>query len=529
MNLQLRLRDYQQEAIDAVLAAWQRRERPAVVLPTGSGKTVVFAHLAGAQARHGASLILVHRDELVRQTVEKVKSVNPGLSCGVVKASQNEVGAQVIVASVQTLSRENRLRALLDSTNLLGSVIVDEAHHAVAESYQSIMRAVGSFDGLPTVGFSATLARGDSKGLGGVWTNVAYSKSTEWMIQNGHLVDVKALSVHLPKLHLDEVKRAAGDLQSLSLSKAMMAANAPERVAEAYVEHAADRQGILFAPDVASAYEFAESLKDKGITAETVVGETSIEDRQLIYKRYREMDTQVITSAMVLTEGFDLPQASCAVIARPTQSAPLFIQMVGRVLRPSHATGKRDALVLDVAGVAGKLKLASLADLSETKGVTPRQGETLSEAVARVRSDNGVELNPLRLHEVSLFQESPVQWLKTRKGINFVQTRYSTFFLLRKADGMFRIGQCGAHSTKGGRYLHDNVTLEYGMAFVEQLAVDEDPSIASKTSPWRKGNRKPSESQVAYARTLGINTEGMNKRELSDALSVHVASRLLDR
>lgn len=528
MSLSLKLRDYQSECIDAVRASWERRERPAVVLPTGSGKTVIFAHLASAERANGVPLILVHRDELVRQTVEKIESVSPGVRCGVIKAERNEIDSDVIVASVQTLSRASRLMLLTGSDTRIGSIIVDEAHHAVAESYQTIMRALGTFEGLPTVGFTATLARGDSKGLGDLWTNVAYSKSTEWMISKGHLVDVKALSVHIPSLNLGDVKRQGGDFQSQSLSKAMEAENAPERVAEAYAKHASDRQGILFAPDVASAYAFRDALQDKGFATETVVGETSTEDRQVIYQQYREHDVQIITSAMVLTEGFDLPQASCAVIARPTQSAPLFIQMVGRVLRPSHATGKRDALVLDVAGTAGRLKLATLADLSSTPDVTVREGETLGEAVARVRNATG-EINELHLREVSLFEESPVQWLKTHKGINFVQTRMSTFFLLRKADGMFRIGQCGAHSIKGGRYLHDNVTLEYGMAFVEQLAIEEDDSIASRSSSWRKGNRKPSEAQLSYAKTLGIDTEGMNKRELSDALSVHVASRLLDR
>lgn len=520
----LKLRDYQVTAIDA---AWKSQDeeigRYLVVLPTGAGKTVVFAHMCEqwVRTRRSVVLILVHRDELIRQTVEKLHSVAPQLRVGVVQASRAEVrDVDVIVASVPTLARAHR-RAELPP---IGLVVVDEAHHAVAPSYRAVLDHVGA---VPVLGFTATPARGDAQGLGKVWERIVFTRSIEWMIAKGFLVDVRCLSVEVPGLDLSGVRSESGDLAAGGVADALRAANAGEKIAEAYVEHASDRQGAIFAPDVATARDFAESFKDKGIATEVVVGSTPIEERQLIYKRVRAGEVQVLSSAMVLTEGFDMPQLSCGVIARKTKSAPLFIQMVGRFLRPSHDTGKTDALILDVAGIAGKHRLASIADLT-TDGVTPEPGESIGEAIIREAREAG-RLDELKFKEISLFGASPVNWLRTRNGIRFVQTRNHTFFLLRNGDGTYRVGQCGASSTHGGFYHHDAITLEYGLSLVEQLAIDDDPSIASRDSAWRKGNRKPSPMQIEFATKLGIDPTELNKRDLSDAISVMLVSRLLDR
>jgi superfamily II DNA or RNA helicase len=138
----LQLRDYQREAIESVnAAAVDGINRPLVALPTGTGKTVIFSHLI--DQRGGRSLVLAHRDELIRQAADKLLMVNPGLDIGIVKASDNEMGTNVIVASVQTLSRERRLKEFGADFK---TVVVDEAHHAVAPTYQRILEHVGSFD-----------------------------------------------------------------------------------------------------------------------------------------------------------------------------------------------------------------------------------------------------------------------------------------------------------------------------------------------------------------------------------------------
>lgn len=525
----LRLRDYQEQCLAKVLERFREKpERLLAVLPTGAGKTVIFSALCERwRNEHSGgrwpTLVLVHRDELIHQTVEKLHMIAPALRVGVVKASRNETDADVIVGSVQTLARADRRAAL----PRVGLVIVDEAHHAVAESYQTIIRECGGWEGTPVLGVTATPSRGDSQGLGKVWQEIVFRRATEWMIAKGYLVDVRCLTVDVPGYDLSGVGLSGGDLAARGVENALQASNAADEVAKRYVEHASDRQGVIFTPGVPSAQWFAEAFRDNGITAEVIVGSTPTEERRAIYDRVRSGEVQVLSSAMVLTEGFDMPQLSCAVIARKTKSQGLFVQMAGRVLRPSRVTGKRDALILDVAGVAGKHKLATIADLTE-KGVRPQPGETIGEAIIREAREQG-ELTEIKLKEISLFESSPVNWLKTRQGIRFVQTRMSTWFLLDNGDGTFRVGQCGANSTANGRYHHKSIDLEYGMSYVEQLVTDEDPSIAERDSAWRKGNRKPSEAQVEFAQRLGIATEGVNKRDLSDAISVALVSRMLDR
>src|SRR5918999_5255515 len=171
----LTLRPYQTEAIEAILAAEVCGvRRPLVALPTGTGKTVIFAHLIGQ--RQGRSLVLVHRDELIQQAAEKLSLIAPGLEVGIVKAAKDEVAAPCVLASVQTLSRESRLARLPLGFN---TVIVDEAHHGVAETYRRVLTAVGSFnpDGPLTVGVTATPMRGDQVGLDAVFQEIVYRRS----------------------------------------------------------------------------------------------------------------------------------------------------------------------------------------------------------------------------------------------------------------------------------------------------------------------------------------------------------------
>src|SRR4030042_18842 len=243
----LKLRDYQTTCIDRIHSALERGvNRPAVVLPTGSGKTVIFASMASDWIlnRTGRVVILVHRDELVRQAVNKVRTIAPHLNVGVIKASENDIDAQVIVASIQTLSRPNRIEQLL-YRGPIGLVIVDECHHAAAATYQSTVAALGSFDGKPTAGFTATMVRGDNKKLGDVWQEIVFKRDILWMIKHGYLVDVKGYSVEVKDLDLDDVARSHGDYQEGSLGQALLDSSAGQAVADAYREYTPDESALL--------------------------------------------------------------------------------------------------------------------------------------------------------------------------------------------------------------------------------------------------------------------------------------------
>lgn len=526
--MQLELREYQTEALAAVEQRWDDGlNRVAVILPTGSGKTVIFS--AMSQKAHGGGmrpLILVHRDELVNQAADKLHSAMPDAVIGRVKAEHNDVSADAVVASVQTLAREKRR----DQLTNIGTIIVDEAHHALAPSYRTILDHFGAFAeagrGLPTSGWTATLARGDGQGLGTIWQDVAYERDILWMIDRGYLVDVEGKRVTVDGLDLASVARSRGDFQAGDLGDALMSIGAGEVIAAAYLEHAKDRRGVLFAPTVQSAFAMSDDLNAAGIATETVVGFTDLEERADIYERFRTGETQVLANCMVLTEGWDAPWAEVAVIARPTESAPLYVQMAGRVLRPWP--GKQKALILDVVGVAGKHRLATIKDLS---GIEVEDGESISEArerIARERGEKGEHSGVIAAEDIDLFGRSHSAWLQTYAGIWFVPTREHVFFLWPTSTGHFWVGRCSNRTTKDGQWLAKDVMLEYGMAWAEQQAAAEDPSVSRRTAAWRTKRQPPSEAQLRVAKSVKLPVQGKTKAEVSDMLSVHFASRLLD-
>jgi superfamily II DNA or RNA helicase len=553
MTSQLPLRDYQRDALDAVRAAWSRGvQRPAVVAPTGAGKTVMFSHLIADDFREfpdTRSVVLVHRDELADQAMDKIRQVSPGLRVGKVKAGDNDVTADVIVASVQTLATGSRLDQLMATEHdhgPLALVVVDECHHAVAPSWRRVMDRLGCFNpesGTHVVGFSATLARGDGIGLGSVWQEVAYAISLTRLIRRGHLADVRGVQVRVEDLDLADVRRSGGDYQVGSLGEAMMDSHAPTTIASAYREHASDRQGVVFTPTVETALESADELNRAGIVSEVITGTTPREDRRLIYKRYQAGDVQVLVNCMVLTEGFDAPWASCAVIARPTQSAPLYTQMVGRVLRPWP--GKKDALVLDVVGVSTQHKLATLIDLAPGAVSTLRPDQTLAEAVEEAElatiadeaeREAAARQSRLTAKVVDLFEQSTSVWLRTKAGVWFIPTREGEFFLWPASEpGKWDVCEApmDGHKRKPWERRYVNFDVETAMSWAQTLAEEADPSVATKAASWRKHGGKASDAQKGMLkRFYGPNEydeDTIKKSTASDMISIGIASRVLDR
>jgi superfamily II DNA or RNA helicase len=553
MTSQLPLRDYQRDALDAVRAAWSRGiQRPAVVAPTGAGKTVMFSHLIADDFREfpdTRSIVLVHRDELADQAMDKIRQVSPGLRVGKVKAEDNDVTADVIVASVQTLATGSRLDQMMATEHdhgPLALVVVDECHHAVAPSWRRVMDRLGCFNpesGAHVVGFSATLARGDGIGLGSVWQEVAYAISLTRLIRRGHLADVRGIQVRVEDLDLAGVRRSGGDYQVGSLGEAMMDSHAPTTIAAAYREHATDRQGVVFTPTVETAHESADELNRAGIVSEVITGTTPREDRRLIYKRYQAGDVQVLVNCMVLTEGFDAPWASCAVIARPTQSAPLYTQMVGRVLRPWP--GKKDALVLDVVGASTQHKLATLIDLAPGSVSTLRPDQTLAEAVEEAElaaiadeaeREAAARQSRITAKVVDLFEQSTSVWLRTKAGVWFIPTREGEFFLWPASEpGKWDVCEApmDGYKRKPWERRYVNFDIDTAMSWAQTLAEEADPSVATKAASWRKHGGKASEAQKGMLkRFYGPNEydeDTIKKSTASDMISIGIASKVLDR
>jgi len=546
----IKLRDYQREAIDAVFAAWaDGMRRPAVVLPTGAGKTVVFSALVGRYRAYSGSpgwkqgkrvMILAHRDELVDQAIAKVRATMPGVSVGKVKAKDREVDADVMVCSVQTLATARSLAQLRNAEQHYGDVgliITDECHHAAAASYQKIYDA---FPGALQLGVTATMARGDGVGLGSVWEDVVYSRSILNLISKNHLVDVRTKQVDLKELDMGGVKSSRGDWQAGELGKALMEAQADTAIARAYREHAGDRQGIVFTPTVETAKAACGALNDSGVVTAVIHGETHPHDRARIYDQYRRGITQVLVNCMVLTEGFDAPWAEVAVIARPTQSAPLYTQMVGRVLRPWP--GKTEALVLDLVGASAN-RLRTLIDLEPGQVQEVRDGESLAEAVLREEEElnrkvpAGSLAFELKARDVDSFATSDHAWIRTPKGVLFIRCGDTLIYLAPEKDseGLWgvRLASKGGRGWSYERTPYAGLQLGEAMAWGEAVAEDhEDDGMLGfnprRSARWRK--TRPSEKQVAYARRLGVQgAETMLKGQLSEAIDQRVGASVFDR
>lgn len=527
MSESLRLREYQEEAIQAINRAWHSgMQSPAVVLPTGMGKTVIFAHLTERFLRtHDQRVVvLVHRDELADQAIEKIRSVSPNLYVGKVKAEQNETDAQILVCSVQTLARPDRLRQLPSD---IGLVIVDECHHAVAQTYRNILQTLvwsKNVSEAVCVGFTATLARGDGVGLGDIWDDVVYTKSILYAISRGFLTDVQGKSVQLSGFDLASVKRSRGDYQDAALGQALADSDLSEALPQAYREHASDRPGVVFTPTVATAQSVAESFNQASIRTAVISGETPREERQEIYEGYRKGKIQVLSNCMVLTEGFDAPWASCAVIARPTQSQPLFIQMVGRVLRPW--AGKNNALVLDVVGASAQNKLCTLVDLASGAVVGIKEGETLAEAALREEHEPKDILQELSLRDTDLFSGSSHAWLRTKKGVMFIPCGEGDIFLWPSEDETWNV----CHAPKQGKWEKIRTSLPLGsaQAWAETEAEERMPFNTGRSASWRK--KRASEKQINLARSFGVDVqESMKSGEVGNLISIEFASRKFDR
>lgn len=532
MAEKLKLRAYQQECIDAVFASWSEgTRRPAAVLPTGAGKTVIFSSLTQrfGQEEGKRVLILVHREELADQAIAKLKQTSPYLDVGKIKAHQNDIQSDVMVASVQTLARSSRLEALQNTEENWGEVgliITDECHHGSAPSYKKIYEA---FPDAFNVGFTATLARGDKRGLGDVWDEVVYSRSVLNMIKNKYLVDVKAKKVDIEGLNLEGVQKSRGDYQASDLGEALQGSGAMEQIASAYVEHAKDRQGIVFTPTVATAWDAKTAFDARGLKTAVISGETPREERLKIFEDFRTGRVQTLANCMVLTEGFDAPWASCAVIARPTQSQPLYVQMVGRVLRTWP--GKSDALVLDVTGVGG-MRLKTLMDLEPGSVREMREGESLEEAVEREASEaptkpQGSSLQGLKFQDHDLFAASEVHWLKTEAGVLFIAAgKHYVLLWPSRHEGLWDVC-CAPESGKWAR-LREGLPIEMAMAWGEADAEDYSDFSVKSSAKWRTA--VPSPSQKGFATRLGIEgVDQMRRGAVADAISVKLASRKLDR
>ncbi|WP_051663491.1 DEAD/DEAH box helicase [Alicyclobacillus macrosporangiidus] len=354
-----RLRDYQQAAVKAVHE--YGKPRPVLVAATGAGKTVIASKIAVDRLQRGPVLFLAHRDELLDQTLEKFAAVFDSfgeagrrVTVGRIQAEADDVAADFAVASVQTISQPVRLSRWMAAHDTTPTLITDECHHARAASYMRVYEALGFLgdgvrEGTLHLGLTATPYRADGAGLRKVFDGVAYAIGVTRLIEEGYLVPPKAMQLAIVE-GLEEA-RSGGDWTDTELSGLVNTPSVNERIVEAWKEHVQDRLTIAFCVSVEHAEALAVAFEAAGVKAATVTGAMPKDERRATLDAFSRGEVRVVCNYGVLTEGFDRPEVSCLIMARPTTSHGLYTQMVGRGLRLAPHVGKTDCLVLDVVGV----------------------------------------------------------------------------------------------------------------------------------------------------------------------------------
>lgn len=334
----MELRPYQSEAKAAIFEEWDKGvKRTLLVLPTGCGKTIVFAKVTEDCVRRGNRvLIMAHRGELLDQAADKIGKAT-GLGCATEKAEETCLGSwfRVVVGSVQSLTREKRLKQF--PVDYFDTIIIDEAHHCLSDSYQKIL---DYFKEANILGVTATPDRGDMRNLGECFDSLAYEYTLPKAIKAGYLSPIKALTLPL-KLDLSAVGMQSGDFKSGDIATALD----PYlyQIADEMEKHCKDRKTVVFLPLVKTSQKFRDILNSKGFKAAEVNGDSK--DRAEVLAAYERGDYNVLCNSMLLTEGWDCPSVDCIVVLRPTKVRSLYSQMVGRGTR--LFPGKDHLLLLD--------------------------------------------------------------------------------------------------------------------------------------------------------------------------------------
>ena len=368
------LRPYQQAARDSIHAQWEQgRLRTLLVLPTGTGKTIVFASVAADQVRAGDRvLILAHRGELLEQAADKLQR-STGLVSAVEKAESTCLNSwfRVVVGSVQTLQRSARLERF--PRDYFGTIIIDEAHHAITDGYRRIL---DYFEGAKVLGVTATPDRGDMRNLGEVFDSLAYEYKLTDAIKEGYLCKIMAQTIPL-QLDISEVGFTSGDYSLGQLGTALDPYL--EQIAAEMVQRCRGRKTVVFLPLIKTSQKFRDLLNAKGFQAAEVNGQSA--DRKEVLADFDAGKYNVLCNSMLLTEGWDCPSVDCVVVLRPTKVRSLYSQMVGRGTR--LAEGKTDLLLLDFLWMTDKHELCRPADLvCEDRAVARQMTENLAETGA---------------------------------------------------------------------------------------------------------------------------------------------------
>jgi superfamily II DNA or RNA helicase len=525
---------FQKDAKDAVLRHWEKGNRAALIsLPTGSGKTIVFSDIlqSSLSGTGDKGLVLVHRDELLRQAIEKLDFVWPGVNLSTVDAASSNFAGQVTVASVMSIVRR------LHTIPRMHKVVTDEAHHSPARSWLKIYNRIGEL--LPDwrhLGVTATPIR--TKGasdLEAIFGKPVYVKSIFELIVEGYLSPLKGMEVKT-QVSVENVGIQAGDFIADELSRVINTSERNRLVVENYLELAADRKALVFAADLKHAMSLAETFQMQGVNAVWISGETPLSLRRSFLEKLRKGEIRVIVNCMVFTEGFDEPSLDAILVARPTQSLVLYCQLIGRGLRPYP--GKKNCLFIDFVDNSSKHRLISMQDLLmfyQTKRTEKNIAELLARKLAQGRqgasSKKGlkgpvIDLSPTNLpllvnlenlsssvKEIDLFGLDAFAWYKAGTS-HYVQVNDFFSLVIRPySDGHILYAvfpKAGFYAPLLDEPVEFSLAYGCGNAYLFDYG---DRYLATKGSQWRNG--KPTVGQRDFFLRLSEKVKDISAGSIS--------------
>ncbi len=542
-NRGFELRDYQRECLEAIMAKYRAGvRRQLTCLPTGSGKTVIFAEFPRYFRMRNQMLVLAHRAELLEQACDKIRCANPDLKIAVEQAGRSaDPACDVVVASVPTLGRRGSKRLQRLDPNRFFLIVVDEAHHATAATYKRVLEYFGVFAAdTPKllVGFTATPKRGDGQGLDAVFQDIVFSRSLPEMIQAKYLAPVAAYRVETD-IDLSRVKTRMGDFVTSHLSRAVNIAPRNDLVVKVFRSNLKGRQTLCFCVDVAHTRSLADAFNRADIPAAAVSGDMDRAARAKALEDFHAGRIQVLANCMVLTEGYDEPSVSGIILARPTKSALLYTQMIGRGTR-LHP-GKQNVTIIDIVDVTRDHSLTTLPGLFGFSEEFDLEGHTTDEVQQAIRwvemhrpwisIDQALSLSDLRYRcrRINLLDlETPVELLS-----------YSRFAWVAMGKGGYRLGLAGGKTIMVAptilgeweavfRQYGNETVLGRGANIRSTVTMSEDyvadnlkesVGLVARNTRWRRAPASDKQLQVLRSKKVKV-PQGLTKGQASHLIGM---------
>ena len=521
------LRPYQEAAVSDACKALDKHGNTIVVAPTGAGKTIMLSALVGERYKDGKKiLVMQHRDELVDQNKSKFERINPYITTSIVNGTVKNWDGNTIFSMVQTISRERNLR----DRPKFDMIVVDESHHAAADTYLKVINAVKEDNpDAEIVGFTATPNRGDGKGLRSVFNNCSHQIEITTLIREGFLVPPKSYVVDCGVGdQLNNVSRKGNDFDMEQVEAIMNHKVINDKVVTEWIERAEGRKTVVFCSTIKHAEDLLESFVEHDIDAKLVTGDTPKDERAETLHELAYGDLQVVVNVSVLTEGFDAPAVSCIVLTRPCSQKGTMVQMIGRGLRtidPEEFPGvvKTDCVVLDFGtSVLTHGSLEDAVDLDDReKGEAPLKECPECESYVPMgvqecpvcgylfesEKEEKEELSAFTMTEYDLMQMSPFRWIDL---FGDGSLRMATGF-----EGFVGVANTSKLSVAFGKRKKGKVrVLAVGGKPQATAAADdflrdiEDGSAAKKTKRWLDQNL--TDTQRNHLATQGIEVNGFD-------------------